>query len=91
MDVYPTILKDDQPLIATEESENDGYQTSEIGDKVADWMAKAYGSKNRKRSYYDPQEKVNIFIRTNRELHFNFLFRFQRQNSYDSLRVNFVF
>ena len=60
MDVYPTIMKDDQPLIVTEESENDGYQTSEIGDKVADWMAKAYGSKNRKRSYYDPQEKVNI-------------------------------
>ena len=60
MDVYPTILKDDQPLIVKEEFSNDVDQPTELGEKVADWMAKAYGSKHRKRSYYDPQEKVEI-------------------------------
>lgn len=60
MDVYPTIFKEEQPLIVSEEMSNDGDQHSELGDKVADWMAKAYGSKYKKRSYYDPQERVQI-------------------------------
>ncbi len=61
MDVYPTIIKEDQPLIVAEEIVGDEDAPTELGDKVADWMAKAYGSTHRKRSYYDPLEKAFCF------------------------------
>ena len=58
MDVSPTLMKEGQPLIVTDEVDNDGDVPTEIGEQVANWMAKAYGSTHRKRSYYDPKEKV---------------------------------
>ena len=56
MDIYPTILENGKPINAEEKAKDDD-PNSDMNEKVADWVAKAYGSQQRKRSFYDPDEK----------------------------------
>ena len=62
MDVMETkIKKDTSVTIAIEENIDNEEPNSEYEDKVPDWVAKAYGSKLEKKSFYDPGEVVSCY------------------------------
>ena len=61
MDGIPKIAKEDTKItVDVELIENNEEAKSELEDNVPDWIAKAYGSKSDKKSFYDPRELVSL-------------------------------
>ena len=61
MDGIPKIAKEDKKLtVIDEELEIDEEEKSELADNVPNWIAKAYGSKSDKKSFYDPRKLVSL-------------------------------
>ena len=59
MDGIPKFAKEDTKLtVNIDEIENE--VNSELEDNVPNWIAKAYGSKTDKKSFYDPRELVSL-------------------------------
>ena len=62
MDVTETkIKKEIKIIIAKEENIDNEEPNSVYEDNVPDWVAKAYGSKLEKKSFYDPGEGVSCY------------------------------
>lgn len=55
------IKKETKVIIAKEENIDNEEPNSEYEDNVPDWIAKAYGSKLEKKSFYDPGEVVSCY------------------------------
>ena len=61
MDSTPIITKEDTKItVNDEELENNEEEKSELADNVPNWIAKAYGSKSDKKSFYDPRKLVSL-------------------------------
>ena len=61
MDGIPKIANEDTKItVDVELIENNEEAKSELEDNVPDWIAKAYGSKSDKKSFYDPRELVSL-------------------------------
>ena len=60
MDGIPKFAKEDtKSTVNIDEIENNEVN-SELEDNVPNWIAKAYGSKSDKKSFYDPRELVSL-------------------------------
>ena len=76
MNIYPLLDKCDTPLITTVKEVNDSDQHFELKDRVANWMAKAYGSSNQEKNlFHGPCEKVKYSLS-----YFNTMFEIQFHN-----------
>ena len=61
MDSIPKIAKEDTKItVNDEELENNEEEKSELADNVPNWIAKAYGSKSDKKSFYNPRKLVSL-------------------------------
>ena len=61
MDGIPKFAKEDKKLTFNiNQIENNEEVKSELEDNVPNWIAKAYGSKSDKKSFYDPRELVSL-------------------------------